>query len=74
MDASSLVKAYLGAMESRDLVLAGSMLAPGFSMQFPGPVTFTSLGELIEWAKPRYRFVRKTYERFDQCCHRSRKI
>ena len=66
MSASQLVQNYLAAMEARDLPLAQSMLAPAFSMQFPGPVTFTSLAELIEWAKPRYRFVRKTYERFDQ--------
>lgn len=66
MQASQLVQAYLTAMEARDLALAQSMLAPGFSMQFPGPVTFTSFAELIEWAKPRYRFVRKTYERFDE--------
>ena len=66
MQAKQLVQAYLTAMEARDLALAQSMLAPGFSMQFPGPVTFTSLAELIDWAKPRYRFVRKTYERFDE--------
>ncbi len=66
MHANQLVQAYLTAMEARDLALAQSMLAPGFSMQFPGPVTFTSLAELIEWAKPRYRFVHKSYERFDE--------
>lgn len=66
MQAKQLVQAYLTAMEARDLALAQSMLAPGFSMQFPGPVTFTSFAELIDWAKPRYRFVRKTYERFDE--------
>ena len=66
MQASQLVQAYLTAMEARDLALAQSMLAPGFSMQFPGPVTFTSLAALIDWAKPRYRFVHKTYERFDE--------
>ena len=66
MQAKQLVQAYLTAMEARDLALAQSMLAPGFSMQFPGPVTFISLAELIDWAKPRYRFVRKSYERFDE--------
>ena len=63
--AAEVVRAYLQAMEARDLALAQGMLAPGFTMQFPGPVTFTSLAELIEWAKPRYRFVKKTYDQFD---------
>jgi len=66
MSASDVVRAYLAAMEARDLPLAQSMLAPGFWMQFPGPATFTSLPELIEWAKPRYRFVKKVYDRFDE--------
>ena len=66
MHANQLVQAYLTAMEARDLALAQSMLVPGFLMQFPGPVTFTSLAELIEWAKPRYRFVRKSYQRLDE--------
>lgn len=64
--ATAVVSAYLQAMEARDLPLAQSLLAAGFCMQFPGPVTFTSLTQLIEWAKPRYRFVKKTYERFDE--------
>ena len=66
VSAAGLVKAYLAAMEARDLALAQSMLAAGFTMQFPGPVTFTSLAQLIEWAKPRYRFVKKSYDRFDE--------
>lgn len=66
MSAADTVHAYLAAMEARDLATAESMLAPGFTMQFPGPVTFTRLAELIEWAKPRYRFVKKAYERFDE--------
>ncbi|MFN0162133.1 MAG: nuclear transport factor 2 family protein [Burkholderiales bacterium] len=60
-----LVRAYLDAMEARDLKLAQSFLAPGFSMEFPGPVRMSSLAQLLEWAKPRYRFVRKAYERYD---------
>ena len=64
--ASDLVRSYLAAMEARDLPRAESMLAPGFSMQFPGAMTFTQLAELIAWAQPRYRFVKKHYERFDE--------
>ena len=63
---SVVVQSYLAAMEARDLALAEVMLAPGFTMEFPGPVTFTRLSDLIEWAKPRYRFVKKVYQRFDE--------
>ena len=63
---SVVVQSYLAAMEARDLALAEMMLAPGFTMEFPGPVTFTRLSDLIEWAKPRYRFVKKVYQRFDE--------
>ena len=35
-------------------------------MTFPGGVVFRTLEELREWSKPRYRLVRKTYERIDE--------
>jgi len=62
---AGVVHAYLQAMEARDLSAARALLAPGFSMTFPGPVTMHRLEELIAWAAPRYRFVKKSYERFD---------
>ena len=34
-------------------------------MHFPGAAPMTHLQELIDWARPRYRFVTKTYEGFD---------
>lgn len=61
-DPAKLVLAYLNAMEARDIETARSMLGPGFRMTFPGTAPMTSLTELIAWAKPRYRFVSKTYE------------
>ncbi|MFP4274891.1 MAG: tautomerase family protein [Paracoccaceae bacterium] len=64
-DPAGLVRSFLAAMEARDLDRAKAMLAPGFAMTFPGGVRMTRLEELIAWSKPRYRFVRKTYERFD---------
>ena len=64
-DAAALVRQFLTHMEARDLAAAAACLAPGFEMTFPGGVRMTSLEELVAWAKPRYRFVRKTYERFD---------
>lgn len=64
--AMALVRAYLDAMEARDLPLARSKLGAGFSMLFPGAVKLDSLEALVEWSKPRYQFVRKTYERYDE--------
>jgi hypothetical protein len=64
-DPAAIVHAYLAAMEARDLTAAQSHLAPGFTMTFPGGVTMTTLSDLIAWSAPRYRFVKKSYERFD---------
>lgn len=64
-DAARLVREFLGHMEARDLNAASAMMANTFTMTFPGGVTMNTLEELIAWAKPRYGFVRKTYERFD---------
>lgn len=65
--AEKTVRDYLAAMEARDLVAARRFLAPAFKMEFPGPVQMTGLDELLAWAAPRYRFVRKTYSRIDTC-------
>jgi hypothetical protein len=63
--AVALIEAYLNAMEDRDLSAAKSCLGDGFKMIFPGDQTFHTLEELIDWAAPRYRWVKKTYDRFD---------
>jgi len=54
------VLSYLAAMEARQLDEARGYLADSFSMTFPGGATFTDLGDLVEWSKDRYRFVKKT--------------
>lgn len=64
-DPRDLVRAFLNAMEARNLDSAGAMLAPDFSMTFPGGVDMTSLPELVAWARDRYRFVTKTYDGMD---------
>jgi len=64
-DAANIVKRYLGAMENRDLALAGSFLTTDFTMTFPGGVVFSSLQQLVDWSKTRYQSVGKTYEQFD---------
>lgn len=64
-DPVALVRAYLTAMEAREIDVARALLGPGFTMAFPGAAPMTTLEQLIAWAKPRYRFVAKTYEGFD---------
>jgi hypothetical protein len=64
--AAQLVRDYLAAMEARELGRAKVFLAPGFAMIFPGGLRFTQLEEVVARAKPRYRFVKKGYERFDE--------
>lgn len=63
---TTIVKGFLETMEARDLVRAKAMLAPGFAMTFPGDARFESLEELVAWARPRYRWVKKRYDRFDE--------
>ena len=63
--AEQVVREYLDAMERRDLAAARALLAPGFSMVFPGGKRFDSLEQLVEAARKRYRSARKTYERYE---------
>ncbi|MCC6007362.1 MAG: nuclear transport factor 2 family protein [Rhodobacteraceae bacterium] len=62
---AEIVSRFLRLMEARDLDGARTLLAPGFRMVFPGGREMESLEELVAWSKPRYRFVVKTFERFD---------
>ncbi len=64
-DGAEVVRAYLAAMEERDLPAARAHLAPGFTMTFPGGATMSTLEDLIAWSGPRYRFVTKSYEGVD---------
>lgn len=64
-DPQGLVRAFLDRMEARDLPAAQAMLAEEFEMRFPGAAPMHRLQDLVDWARPRYRFVRKTYDRFD---------
>jgi hypothetical protein len=63
--ARDLVRAYLDTLEARDLKRAKRFLAPEFAMTFPGGHRFASVEAMIEWARSRYRTVKKRYERFD---------
>jgi hypothetical protein len=64
-DPVATVKGFLAAMEARDLDGARAFLADGFVMHFPAQAPMHRLEELVAWSKPRYRFVRKTYDGFD---------
>ncbi|MFY0692595.1 MAG: tautomerase family protein [Paracoccaceae bacterium] len=64
-DPAELVRSYLTAMERREIAEAEACLDDGFTMQFPGAAPMQRLQELIDWAQPRYNFVKKTYEAFD---------
>ncbi|MEO1223984.1 MAG: nuclear transport factor 2 family protein [Pseudomonadota bacterium] len=57
------MRAFLAAMEARDLETARSMLAGDFTMIFPGGRKMTRLEDLVAWAAGRYRRVKK---RIDQ--------
>lgn len=61
-DPSAIVMTFLTAMQDRDLAAAEALLSDTFKMVFPGTGEMTSLAELLDWAKPRYRFVTKTFE------------
>lgn len=64
-DAAVLVRRFLDAMERRDLDAAAALTGPGFAMTFPGNARFDRLADLVDWARSRYRFVRKRYDRVD---------
>lgn len=51
---------FLKALEARDVDTAEAALATGFRMVFPGTKPMATIAELIDWAKDRYRFVKKT--------------
>lgn len=65
-DGRDIVKAFLTAMQERNLESASTYLHEEFSMTFPGNVTMGRLEELVDWAKDRYQSVGKQYERFDR--------
>lgn len=62
---AALARRFLAAMEARDLDAARALTGPGFRMTFPGGARPETLEALVAWARPRYRWVRKSYEGFD---------
>jgi hypothetical protein len=66
MTPSALARAFLEAMERRDLAAARGFLGDGFSMLFPGGAAFTRLEDLVAHGAGRYRWVKKRIERMDE--------
>lgn len=63
--AKDTVTTFLRAMEARDLEAAAALLAPAFKMTFPGGVELARLEDLVAWSRPRYRSIRKTFDRVE---------
>ncbi len=52
-------------MEARDLDTAEQMMADNARIIFPGGRVFTSQREMVESAKGRYRWVKKSFDHID---------
>jgi len=63
---TEVVRAFLDAMERRDLAAARKFLAGDFTMLFPGGARFTRLEDLVAHGAGRYRWVKKRIERIDE--------
>lgn len=61
----AIARQFLESMERRDLDAARALLAEGFVMTFPGGRRFTNFEELLAFARPRYRSVRKRIDAFE---------
>lgn len=66
MKPTELVRAFLDAMERRELAAARAFLADDFAMLFPGGARFTRLEDLVAHGAGRYRWVKKRIERLDE--------
>jgi hypothetical protein len=66
MTPKETVTAYLRAMEERDLDRAKGFLTPGYESVFPGGVRLSSPQDVVAWAAPRYRWVKKRFEGLDE--------
>lgn len=64
-DPENIVRSFLKSMEARALKDARQYLDDGFEMRFPGTDPMQDLQDLVDWAGPRYRFVKKSYDGFD---------
>ncbi len=64
-DAVQLARAYLNAMERRDLLQASTYLAEGAVLVFPGGMVRTSPTDIARGSAGRYQFVGKRIEAWE---------
>ena len=60
-----IVKNFLNALEDRNLSEAKKYLSPSPRMIFPGGIDIKDLNDLVEWSKKRYKYVKKSFGKFD---------
>lgn len=65
MSAKDLVQTFLRTMEQRDLETAQSMMADDALIIFPNGKQFTTQYEMVNSAKGRYQWVKKTFDHID---------
>jgi ketosteroid isomerase-like protein len=65
MNVIELIQQFLRTMEARDLDTAEAMMAPEARLIFPGGKVYHSQHEMVESAKGRYQWVKKTFDRTD---------
>ncbi len=65
MSAIELVQTFLRTMEARDLESAEAMMADNACIIFPNNKQFSSQRQMVESAKGRYQWVKKTFDDID---------
>ena len=65
LEAATLVKEFLTAMENRDLAAAGTMMATDAKIVFPGGKRFRSQEDMVAAARDRYQWIKKKFAQID---------
>ena len=65
MSAVELIQTFLRTMEARDLDAAERMIAPDAKIIFPGGKVFANQREMVEAARTRYQWIKKTFDTMD---------
>ncbi len=65
MKANELIQQFLRTMEARDLDAAEAMMAEDATIVFPGGKVYRSQREMVENARGRYQWVKKTFDQVD---------
>lgn len=65
MSAKDLIQTFLRTMEARDLDKAETMMAENALIIFPNNTRFSSQKEMVNSAKGRYQWIKKTFDQID---------